>query len=145
MHQRQINPTQDSQIKSWIAAIADFNQGRYWHAHELFEKGWRDLSEPDRSNIKAIIQFCGVCVHLQNKRYDPALRLALRSLEIFSEVSAHQQLMHGSVPNPLVSIVVPQIEDVLLKVAAHLKVNHHDSDFLLSLAKPLKARLHEFS
>jgi len=119
---------------SWDRGIQDFNAHRYWHAHEAWETNWLKLPEPDRSHIKALIQFCGVCVHIEKKRWSPALRLAHRSLELFAEASAHQKLLKKEP-----ELKVKGLEDVLIKITVHLMMKAHDVDFLLSLAKTLKA------
>ena len=111
-----------------------FNEAKYGPAHESWESVWKKVEEPRRTYLKALIQVCGFFHLIQEKRFDPALRLALRSLELFSESEAHYQL-HGTQPE----LKIPGVEDVVIRIAASLKVGHEDEVWFLELGKSLKA------
>jgi hypothetical protein len=120
--------------------ILDFNRALYWEAHESWEQGWVKLLEPDKSWIKAMIQVCGVMVHIQKKRRDPALRLALRAIELMAEAKAHRELLGSRAPWP---IEIPGADETLLQIAARLKViSDQDLNWseLESLGLSLKAK-----
>lgn len=119
---------------AWDDGILDFNQGRYWHAHESWERGWTKLPEPHKSWTKAMIQACGVFVHIEKERYAPALRLSLRAIELMAEAEAHATL-HGVRPE----LRILGVDEVLLKIAAHLKVGAPDREWFLKLAHGLRA------
>jgi len=121
---------------AWAHGVRDFNEGRYWHAHEAWEANWTKLPEPHRSWTQALIQVCGVFVHVEKNRPGPALRLALRSLELMAGAEAHAQL-HRTRP----ALEIPGADDLMLRIAAHLKAGGFDAEFFLSLAHRLKARV----
>lgn len=126
----------EADAENWNRGIQDFNRGRYWEAHEAWEANWTRLPEPHRSWTKAMIQVCGVFVLLEKKRPEPALRLALRSLELMAGAEAHAQLQ-GERP----ALEVPGAEELMLRTAAHLKSGAFDPEFLLTQARNLRARL----
>lgn len=50
----------------YLAGIALFNDGRFWHAHEEWEDAWRATADPDtRLFYKGIIQTTAALVHWQ--------------------------------------------------------------------------------
>ena len=101
----------DSVSQSWKAGIEEFNQGRYWHAHEGWEKGWTQLPAPFKEHIQALIMACGMFVHLEKSRPGPAYALCKRSLELFRdsrdivhhrpriEVPGLEELLRSADPN----------------------------------------------
>ncbi len=120
--------------------ILEFNRGFYWEAHESWEQGWVKLPEPDRSWMKAMIQVCGVFVHIQKRRPDPALRLSLRALELMAEAIAHRKLLETE---SSWLIEIPGVDETLLKIIARLRVfSGADLDWseLEDLGRRLKAQ-----
>src|SRR5690349_12922888 len=56
--------------------IREFNIGRYWHAHEDWEKAWMRLSGPEKTYLQGLIQASAVFYLLERRRLRPALALA---------------------------------------------------------------------
>ena len=94
----------------------DFNEGRHFEAHEHWEAVWKSSIDPERTRLKALIQACGVFIHLRKGRLDPAGRLALRCLEHLAGATAHEQL-HGTEPR----IHIEGLEEAILRIAALLR------------------------
>lgn len=68
--------TLEERVKNWREGVKDFNSGRYWQAHEAWEKGWLSLPSLERLHVQALIQTAGA-LHLQSiGRKDPGRRLA---------------------------------------------------------------------
>jgi hypothetical protein len=68
--------------KHWRQGVADFNSGRYWHAHEAWEHGWRLMPAcAARTWVQAMIQVAGVYVLLEKGRASGARSLAEAALE----------------------------------------------------------------
>jgi hypothetical protein len=63
-------------LRAWKEGVEEFNQGRFWHAHECWERGWKGLPEPERTWVQACIQVAGVLHLLEKGRIEPALSLA---------------------------------------------------------------------
>ena len=51
----------------FAAAVALFNQVRYWHAHEEWERLWRAAGEEDRDFYQGLIQVAAGLLHLQRR------------------------------------------------------------------------------
>jgi hypothetical protein len=115
--------------------VSLFNQAEYGPAHESWERVWRESNDPDKTHLKALIQVCGIFHLIQERRFDPALRLCQRSLELFAESEAHFQL-HARQP----LLQIPGVEDVVIRIAASLKCGMKDADWFLELARNLKAQ-----
>ncbi len=95
----------------YAAAVALFNQARYWHAHEEWERLWRAADERDRDFYQGLIQVAAGLLHLQRRnargarnklsegiaklhRYQPRHRgivvdeLVVRARQILDEIEA---------------------------------------------------------
>jgi hypothetical protein len=73
--------TSQGSRQGWEAGIAEFNAGRYWHAHEQWEIGWKNLPSPEKEYIQALIQTCGMLfLALEKSRFNPALALGRSAL-----------------------------------------------------------------
>lgn len=48
-------------------AVALFNQVRYWHAHEEWERLWRAAGDEDRDFYQGLIQIAAGLLHLQRR------------------------------------------------------------------------------
>jgi predicted metal-dependent hydrolase len=72
-------------LEAWHAGAKEFNDGKYWEAHESWEHGWKNLPEPIKSDVQAHIQACGVLVHFQKGNSDPATRLCEAALSKLSD------------------------------------------------------------
>jgi hypothetical protein len=71
-------------LNSWREGAREFNEGRYWDAHEKWEQGWKELPEPERSWVQAWIQLAGAIYLRQKGRPVPSkalCRSALSKLE----------------------------------------------------------------
>jgi uncharacterized protein len=51
----------------YIEGVRLFNQGKFWHAHEAWERCWMHCTEPDYTFYKGIIQTAAALYHLYNK------------------------------------------------------------------------------
>jgi len=52
--------------EAYLAGIALFNDGKFWHAHEEWEEAWRATADPEtRLFYKGIIQTAAALVHWQ--------------------------------------------------------------------------------
>ena len=64
-----------------------FNRGEYYEAHDVLEDLWLpDRKGPDGNFYKGLIQLAGAFVHVQKKRFPPAvalLRLARANLRVY--------------------------------------------------------------
>ena len=53
--------------RTFAAAVALFNQVRYWHAHEEWERLWRAADGDDRDFYQGLIQIAAGLLHLQRR------------------------------------------------------------------------------
>lgn len=51
----------------FAAGVALFNQARYWHAHEEWERLWRAADVDDRDFYQGLIQVAAGLLHLQRR------------------------------------------------------------------------------
>lgn len=98
-----------------------FNEGRFFEAHEAWEKDWRKIPEPDRQQTQAMILVCGVFVLIEKGRLDPAKRLALLALERFAEASAQSKLL-----GLRTMLEAPEVEERLTRILAAFGVGESD-------------------
>jgi predicted metal-dependent hydrolase len=54
-----------TQPDSLAAGVQLFNTGDYWHAHEIWEQGWLNSQEPQKTLYKGVIQAAAALVHWQ--------------------------------------------------------------------------------
>src|SRR4051794_9387996 len=81
-------------LEAWHEGVEHYNAGRFWEAHESWERGWVRLAEPERSWVQAWIQIAGAH-HLRLKgRLTPSLALVRRAREKLETAAA----MRGVVP-----------------------------------------------
>lgn len=119
-------------LQAWRDGIVEFNLGRYWHAHEQWEKRWNFLPSPDREQIQSLIQAAAVFHLIERGRLSPArslIRSMLQKREIVRE--------RGGASLPRVEI--PGIEELLREL--ELRDDSGIAD--LSAAKSLRAVLIE--
>jgi len=88
--------------------IADFNRGAYWEAHHGWESGWTMLEPGSKLWIQILIQSCGVFVHLEKGRLDPALSLARSALQKWRELD-----LQGGFESLTPRVEVPGLRNVL--------------------------------
>jgi predicted metal-dependent hydrolase len=68
-------------MKDLRQGVKDYGQGRYWEAHEAWERHWKDMEHgPERLRLQGWIQLCGVAVLLEKGRRAAAVRLARSAL-----------------------------------------------------------------
>jgi len=68
-------------LAAWDLGVAEFNSGRFWHAHERWELGWKQLPSPEKEYVQALIQSCAVFyLILEKARFRPAFRLCRSAL-----------------------------------------------------------------
>lgn len=58
--------------------IAEFNQGRYFQAHEIWEEGWHPAPEPERDFWQGLIQVAVGLTHRQRGNQHGAVKLLRR-------------------------------------------------------------------
>jgi len=69
-----------------LAGIALFNDQRFWHAHEEWERIWLVATDPDKQFLQGLIQLAAAYHHVQRGTYRGGVRLfdaALRRLAAF--------------------------------------------------------------
>jgi predicted metal-dependent hydrolase len=82
-------------VATWQEGVDEYNAGRFWEAHERWERGWKELPEPMRGWVQAWIQIAG-SHHLKAKgRTRPAHRLAERAQVL---IEARAGRMRGVFP-----------------------------------------------
>jgi hypothetical protein len=129
-------PLTKEQLQSFAAGAALFNAGRFYEAHEDWEKGWNRLPLPDRPQVQAAILVSAVFVLIEKKRWDPAKRLARLAMERFAEAATAAQI-HEVEP----ALLLPGVEERLMRVLARLEVGDFDSLSVEGLSSGLTARL----
>ena len=95
----------------WKRGIDEFNLGRYWEAHHHWERGWKDLPDPIKLHIQALIQACAVFLHLQNGRLGPAQALCRLAGEKFIGIE-----MQGGIDSIYPRVEVPGLTSVLAEL-----------------------------
>jgi predicted metal-dependent hydrolase len=85
-------------IEEWARGVSEFNEARFWEAHEAWEKNWARLPEPGKTYVQALIQVAAALHLAQKRRWDPARRLC---------ALAHEKLTFS---RPLLEGVLPRIE-----------------------------------
>ena len=65
----------------WLRGLEAFRAGRYFEAHEEWERLWREASGEDRRFLQGLIQLAAALVHLERGRTAPAARLLSLSRE----------------------------------------------------------------
>jgi hypothetical protein len=67
------------QPPAWWQGLLDgaqcFDQGRYWDAHEHWEREWKAHPALHRHYVKGLIQFAAACHHLSRGKLSAARRL----------------------------------------------------------------------
>ncbi|MCC7517767.1 MAG: DUF309 domain-containing protein [Verrucomicrobiae bacterium] len=71
----QAAPDPNGMDARYLAFFEEFNQGRYFEAHEVLESLWLRSTEEIVGFYKGLIQIAGAFVHLSKSRSGPALRL----------------------------------------------------------------------
>ena len=74
-----MKPTAFANPPSWwddvhVGAVC-FDAGRYWHAHEHWERAWKAHLDLHRHYLKGLIQFTAVCHHLARGKPQAARKL----------------------------------------------------------------------
>ena len=65
----------------WRRGLEEFRAGRFFEAHEDWERLWKGASGKDRRFLQGLIQLAGALVHLERGRTGPAARLLRLSRE----------------------------------------------------------------
>jgi uncharacterized protein len=72
----------------WQKGLEEFRAGRFFEAHEEWERLWKGASGPDRRFLQGLIQLAAALVHADRGRTAPAvrlLRLAREKLDPFPD------------------------------------------------------------
>ena len=67
----------------WSEGVKYFNEGKYWEAHEAWERGWVQLDSPIKSYVQSLIQVAAIFYLMSpegGKRESAARRLARSAL-----------------------------------------------------------------
>ena len=78
----------------YARGLHEFRVGRYFEAHEEWERLWKTASGDDRLFLQGLIQLAAGLVHLERRRPAPALRL----LRLAREKLARFPDLHGGLP-----------------------------------------------
>ena len=101
-------------VKAWEQGVEDFNQGRYWHAHESWEKGWTQLQTPEKEYVQGLIQACGAFyLFIEKKRFRPAFSLVDSSLKKLRLIGPQP-----SESLPRTYLEIPGLETILIRLQA---------------------------
>jgi len=73
-----VEPSDEDVYARLREGCAQFDTGRYWHAHESWEQAWLIYQAPDRCYLKGLIQLAAVQHHLQRGKHGAALALLRR-------------------------------------------------------------------
>jgi len=65
----------------WGKGLEEFRAGRFFEAHEEWERLWKAASGEDRRFLQGLIQLAAALVHLERGRTAPAMRLFRLSRE----------------------------------------------------------------
>jgi len=79
-------PEEHDDRPALLAGIALFNEHRFWHAHEEWERIWLKAEEPDKQFLQGLIQLAAAYHHVQRGTFSGGARLfdaALRRLSAF--------------------------------------------------------------
>ena len=77
----EISPCQQPLPPKVIEAIAVFNAGDYFEAHEMLEEAWQEEKDEIRDLYRGILQIAVCYFHLLNHNYAGAHKLYARSLK----------------------------------------------------------------
>jgi predicted metal-dependent hydrolase len=92
------------------AGRAAFNDGRYFEAHELWEKAWSELAGAERVFVQGLIQIAAGLHHLEQRRPRPAAGLLRKGLAKVSR----------GVPAPLAGLPVAALVRAGARLLAEL-------------------------
>jgi hypothetical protein len=79
----------NSKLENWKAGIDHFNSGRYWEAHEAWERDWLRLPREEKLHIQILIQVAGIFFLLEKGRLQGArslLATAMLKMDQLSEL-----------------------------------------------------------
>jgi len=116
----------DDIISAWQAGVIDFNRFGYWDAHKHWEHKWIELPQPQKDDVQAHIQVCGVLVHLKKNNLTSALKLSQSALLKLSSAHWSPQIKILGIQNFLTDFI---------------NSTDHDFSHWLSLAEKLKAKV----
>ena len=80
-------------LHSWTTGVEEFNQGRFWHAHEEWERGWKNLPSREKTYVQALIQFAAVFHLFELGRSRPALSLCTSALTKFEAANSIHEVL----------------------------------------------------
>jgi hypothetical protein len=101
-------------LNSWKQGIDQFNRARYWHAHESWELGWKNLHNPEKEYIQALIQACAAFyLFIVKSRIRPGIALTRSALEKLQRTRSSSRLSE-TYPR----IEIQGLQEVLSEIAA---------------------------
>ncbi len=109
-------------LVAWKKGIEDFNESRYWHAHEDWEQDWVRLPSPYKPHIQSLIMGCAVLIHLENGRLGPASAVGRRCLEIWDlgEGTYRPQILIAGFKELIQDFMIGSAASVILERAKSL-------------------------
>jgi Domain of unknown function (DUF309) len=84
-----------SKLENWKAGIDHFNSGRYWEAHEAWERDWLTLPREEKLHIQILIQLAGVLFLIEKERVSGArslLETALAKMVLLNELGGVSEI-----------------------------------------------------
>jgi hypothetical protein len=108
-----------------------FNEGKFWEAHEAFEREWMVAQESFKLQIQAIIQVAAVFYHFEQGRSRPALSLARSSLEKFRAARLAHPIASKTPPWVKIDGVEQALEDILYDENSW--ITHFEQELTLTL------------
>jgi hypothetical protein len=122
----------NSKLENWKAGIDHFNSGRYWEAHEAWERDWLRLPREEKLHIQILIQVAGVFFLLEKGRSRGA-----RSLLASATAKMDQLAMLGGVSQVYPRVEISDLEKGLSDLGQLLR----SSDRMVTDVKFGRARL----
>jgi hypothetical protein len=124
-------PTSAELLKSWRLGVEHFNAGRYWDAHEAWERGWVKLPPKEKLHVQSLIQGAAVFHLLEKGRISGAKSLTTSAL-------AKLQLLRdrGGVDAIYPRIEIPGLEAVLKSIGDALS---RGADLAIGITPDVKA------
>jgi hypothetical protein len=100
----------------WEEGARAFSEGRFWAAHEAWERGWRELPPAARAHVQGLILAAGAFHHLLAGRGGPAQALVARARELFAERN-RQEAAGGKRDHGGCRLEAPGLEEALAELA----------------------------
>ncbi len=81
----EIEPDRGSPLRE---GLEEYAAGRYWNAHERWERVWRGLRGDERHYVQGLIMLAAAAWHVERGRESTARRLLYRAAAHFAQMLA---------------------------------------------------------